>query len=80
MQSNHQVPLRECSCFFPCEFCFILGVRSFYSSKIKDEFPLVTFYIFHPNPDPTSNPRQNLVLYPVVLAECCVSLCFLALG
>ena len=36
----------------------------------------MTVHIFHPNPDPTSNGRQNLVVYPVVLAECCVSLCF----
>ena len=53
-----------------------ISFQIFYSSKIKDEFPLVTFHIFHPNPDPTSNVRQNLVVYPVVLAECCVSLCF----
>ena len=32
--------------------------------------------IFHPNPDPTSNLRQNLIVCPVVLAECCVSSCF----
>ena len=48
----------------------------FLHQKIKDELPLVAFYIFHPNPDPTSNVRQNLIVYPVVLAECCVSLCF----
>ena len=41
-----------------------------------DEFPLVTSQIFHPNPDPTSNVRQNLVAYPAVLAECCVSSSF----
>ena len=28
VQSNHQVPLRKCSCYFPCKFCFILDVRS----------------------------------------------------
>ena len=36
----------------------------------------MTFQIFHPNDDPTSNVRQNLVVYPVALAYCCVSLCF----
>ena len=42
----------------------------------KTSFPLETFQIFHPNDDPTSNVRQNLVVYPVVLAYYCVSLCF----
>ena len=40
--------------------------------SLQDEFPLVTFHIFHPNPDPTSNLRNNLAVGPVVLAECCV--------
>ena len=30
----------------------------------------MTFPIFHPSPDPTSNVRKNLVLYPAVLAVC----------
>ena len=51
----------------------------FNSAKFSDEFPLVTFHIFQFNSDPTSNLRQNLVVYPVVLAECCVFM-FLALG
>ena len=57
----------------------ISAEQRFSSSNIKDDFPLVTFQIFHPSPDPTSNVRQNLVVYPVVLAECCVFM-FLALG
>ena len=39
----------------------------------------MTFKIFHPNPDPTSNVRQNLVVYSVVLTSCYV-VCLYVLG
>ena len=49
-------------------------------ANIKDEFPLVTFQIFHPNPDPTSNVRQNLVVYAVVFSLILCVFMFLAMG
>ena len=43
---------------------------SIYNEKTMSKFELFLpcFHIFHPNPDPTSKVRQNLVAYAVVLA------------